>query len=156
MGTSQRTIRLATLADLESIVNFQQLMAEETEGKRLDQERVTAGVSAALQDPVKGRYFVAEEGGQVLGSLALTFEWSDWRAGWFWWIQSVFVVAEARRTGIYRALYAAVEAEAKAAGDVCGVRLYVEKDNHGARTTYSNLGMHESHYRLYEIDYVLG
>lgn len=155
MDASQRTIRSATQADLEAIVSFQQLMAEETEGKRLDQERLTAGVSAVLQDPAKGRYLVAEEGGQVLGSLALTYEWSDWRAGWFWWIQSVFVVLEARRTGIYRALYAAVEAEARAAGDVCGVRLYVEKDNRTARATYASLGMHESHYRLYEIDYVL-
>ncbi len=153
------TVRAATRADLEPIVEFQRAMARETEGKDLDRERVTRGVRSAL-DPSDGRdrgwYLVAEDGGRVVASLMVTYEWSDWRAGWFWWVQSVYVVASHRGRGVYRALYTEVLERARRAGDVCGVRLYVEHDNTAAQAVYERLGMQRAHYHLYEVDFVLG
>ena len=152
------TIRSAVPADLDPIVAFQRAMARETEDKDLDLERVTRGVRAALQ-PSDGRdrgaYFVAERDGQVLASIMTTYEWSDWRDGWFWWIQSVYVVPAARGLGVYRALYEHVLRRAHEAGDVCGVRLYVETENERARAVYERLGMRRAHYHMYEVDFVL-
>jgi ribosomal protein S18 acetylase RimI-like enzyme len=125
-------------------------MARETEQRELDPARLTHGVEQGLADPAKGRYFVAELDGRVAGCLMVTTEWSDWRDGWFWWIQSVYVASDARGRGVYRALHDHVRVAARAAGDVVGLRLYVEKENARAQRTYQQLGMTETGYRLYE------
>jgi GNAT superfamily N-acetyltransferase len=127
-------------------------MAQETEDKPLDLDLVTAGVRHLFDDEARGFYLIAEREGAAVGQLMVTFEWSDWRDGVFWWIQSVFVAKEHRRTGVYRALYDAVVDRAKQSGDVCGIRLYVERDNEIAQQTYADLGMHETHYRMYEVE----
>jgi len=142
-------VRSAVPADLDVLVRFNAAMAHETEDKRLDPVRLRAGVAAALEDPQRGHYLIAEQDGRVAGALLVTREWSDWRNGWFWWIQSVYVAPEARRAGIYRALHAEVLRQAAAAGAV-GVRLYVDRGNSGAQRTYERLGMQPSHYVFYE------
>jgi len=144
------TIRRATTDDAETIVRFNRQMAEETEDKRLDPATVRNGVRAVFDGADRGFYLVAEREEAVVGALLVTYEWSDWRNGWFWWIQSVYVQPEARRTGVYRALHRAVRRRARAADEVCGLRLYVERGNAAARTTYEALGMTEASYRMYE------
>lgn len=143
-------IRQATLADATIIAQFNQYMALETEHKELIPELILAGVNNLLANPAYGFYLVAEVDGEIAGSLMITTEWSDWRNGVFWWVQSVYVRAEFRRQGIYRQLYAAVKALAAEQGNVCGFRLYVEKDNHSAQTTYTDLGMQSTDYLIYE------
>lgn len=144
------TIRAGRPRDAEPLISFNIAMALETEGKALDPGLVERGVRRALADGARGLYFVAEGDGLILGSLFLTREWSDWRDAWFWWIQSVYVLPDQRRAGVFRALYAEVEARARAAGDVCGLRLYVEGDNRGARRCYEQLGMGHASYEMYE------
>lgn len=148
---SDLTLRAADPRDLDVLVEFNAAMAMETEALSLDRERLRAGVAALLADPAKGRYRLAERAGEVVGALMLTREWSDWRCGDWWWIQSVYVRADARRAGVFRALFDSVAAEARADAGVCGLRLYVERDNLRAQTTYRALGMDETHYRLFEI-----
>jgi len=143
-------IRKARGEDAASLVLFNRAMALETEGIRLDEETLTAGVHAVLSTADRGFYVVAEEDGEVAGGLLVTREWSDWRNAWFWWIQSVYVVPQARGKGIYRELSAFVWALAVEVGDVCGIRLYVEKENRTAQTVYRRLGMHETDYLMYE------
>jgi GNAT superfamily N-acetyltransferase len=155
LKTRNITIRNATAQDLDTLVAFQQAMAQETEGKTLDVERLYRGIRAVLESPDKGFYLVAEAGGRVVGCLFITYEWSDWRAATFWWIQSVYVDAQWRRKGVYRALYSYVYEAARSRDDICGIRLYVDRDNHVAQQTYANLGMTHSHYDLYEVDFVL-
>lgn len=147
------SVGAAELDDLAFLVACNQAMAWETEQRRLDPERLGAGVLAVLTDPDKGRYFVARREGRAVASLLITFEWSDWRNAFFWWIQSVYVVPEARRAGAFRALYHTVEAQALAAG-ACGLRLYVEQENSRAQTTYASLGMSQSHYQMYERGFI--
>ena len=113
---------------------------------------VLPGIARGIAVPVLARYFVAEQDGVPAGTLMFTFEWSDWRNGLWWWIQSVYVPPEFRRRGVYRALYAHVRALAEADAGVCGIRLYVENDNRIARSTYEALGMQDAHYRIYEQD----
>ncbi len=144
------TVRSATPADLGTLVEFNAAMALETEDKRLDPARLRAGVAAALADAQRGTYRVAELDGRPAGALLLTREWSDWRDGWFVWIQSVYVAPEARRRGVYRALHADVLAGAAAAGDVVGVRLYVDRENEAAQRTYERLGMRRARYDFFE------
>ena len=143
-------IDLGQSADAAALVDFNRAMARETEDKELDVETVTAGVATLLAEPARGFYVVARQGGALVGSLMITKEWSDWRCGDFWWIQSVYVRPTARRQGVYRRLYEFVQARAAGADNVCGFRLYVERDNHRAQQTYEALGMHESVYRMYE------
>ena len=149
-------VRPATTTDIDLLVEYNQSMAVETEDRTLDTERVRLGVQAVFEDPARGTYFVAEEDGRVLGGLLVTREWSDWRNGWFWWIQSVYTSLEARRRGVYRALYAYVLGRARVAEQVCGIRLYVERENEVAMATYESLGMSANSYRFYEVDFVLG
>jgi len=144
------TIRAAASADTETIASFNEAMATETEGKTLDPATIRAGVRGLFARPDLGFYVVAEDGGRIVGQLMITYEWSDWRNGVFWWIQSVYVRPEFRGKGIYRALHAHVRTMAKAAGGVCGFRLYVEKENAAAQETYRRLGMHETPYVLFE------
>ena len=150
-------VRTATLADAERIAAFQQAMALETEGKMLDATTLRRGVAGVFEAPEKGFYLVAiadaeSDTAPVVASLLITYEWSDWRNATFWWIQSVYVDAGWRRKGVYRAMYDHVLSLACARGDVCGIRLYVERTNAIAQQTYDNLGMHKSHYDLYEIE----
>src|SRR5579885_3015090 len=131
------TVRRATPDDLAVIVDFNRRLAEESEGKALDRAVLTAGVAAALADPSgKGPYFLAEDGGEVVGQMQVTFEWSDWRNGWFWWIQGVYVRAGSRRRGVFRALYDHVSRAAREEPGVIGLRLYVERDNVAAQQAY--------------------
>ena len=148
-------VRDARPADAGRIVRFQQAMALETEAKTLDAARVVAGVDAVLASRDLGFYIVAEMDDSVVGSMLITYEWSDWRNGTFWWIQSVFVEAGYRRIGVYTAMHEFVLRRASAHGDICGIRLYVERANDVAQQTYRRLGMDHSHYDLYETDFQL-
>ena len=143
-------VRPARQPDVELMVRWAEAMALETEDKALDPAVLARGIQRAFADPHKGRYFIAEIGGQPAGTLMLTWEWSDWRDGWWWWIQSVFVDEDFRRRGVYRALYAHVLALAQADPEVRGIRLYVEQDNASARRTYEYLGMQHPGYVMYE------
>ena len=144
------TIRRATAADEGVLVEFNAALAWETEHKRLRPEVLTTGVRAVFADPAKGFYTVAEEGGAVVGQMMVTFEWSDWRNGWFWWVQSVYVREDARRGGVFRALYKEIERQAAADPAVIGIRLYVESDNTRAQATYRSLGMASTTYGVME------
>lgn len=149
------SIRQAATDDRDRIVLFNQAMAKETEGRKLDRGTLIRGVEALLADPARGRYFVAEEAGttadgaEIVGQLAVTTEWSDWRNGEIWWIQSVYIARSHRRRGIYGELHRHVRAMAREAG-VIGLRLYVERDNEAAQSTYLALGMSPSSYVMYE------
>lgn len=143
-------IRIAEKSDAPALVEFNQAMALETEGKNLDAQILQSGVESVFHDEKKGFYAVAEAGGQIVGGLMITFEWSDWRDSWFWWIQSVYILPEYRGRGIYRLLYEFVKERAESQKDVCGFRLYVEKDNERAQKVYEKLGMQSSHYLMYE------
>ena len=145
-------VRPANQRDLKVLVEFNSAMALETEGKSLDPDALHAGVAAVLEDGLKGFYLVAECRGNPVGQLLVTSEWSDWRNAYFWWIQSVYVIPEHRRRGVYRALDQQVRAQARLRGNVCGVRLYVDRRNHGAQKVYSSLGMCPSHYDMYEVE----
>ena len=148
------TLRQATVADAPIVVRFNSLLAAETENKSLDQVLLRQGVEALLGNPSKGLYFLAELDGTVVGQTMITYEWSDWRNGTFWWIQSVYVAKEARGTGVFKALFEHIHALAAGQPDVCGLRLYVDENNAGARQTYERLGMKHSHYRMFEMDFV--
>lgn len=150
MTHGHASIRAATANDLPQLRDWACAMALETEHKHLDPPTVEKGIRAVLDQPRRGAYFVAERGGQAVGTLMLTYEWSDWRNGDWWWIQSVYVAPEHRRQGVYAALYAHVLAGAKADPAVCGLRLYVERDNATAQRTYESLGMVDAGYRMYE------
>jgi len=146
-------IRLATPADAPVIADFNARLAQETEHLQLDLARLGAGVDAVLTDSNKGLYWVAEAGGEVVGQLMITFEWSDWRNGVVWWLQSVYVRQDWRSRGVFKALYRHVHQLAKSRPDVCALRLYVERDNQGARDTYERLGLRPTSYELYEVDF---
>ncbi|MEO7674502.1 MAG: GNAT family N-acetyltransferase [Pyrinomonadaceae bacterium] len=143
-------IRTAQTSDIDSLVDFNQKMALETEGKHLDAAILRSGVEAVFHDESNGFYVVCEQDTEIVGGLMVTFEWSDWRNRWFWWIQSVYIVPEARGRKIYREMYEFVKAEARERGNVCGFRLYVEKENLAAQTVYGRVGMKASHYLMYE------
>jgi ribosomal protein S18 acetylase RimI-like enzyme len=148
------TLRAATPQDLEVLVAFACAMARETEDRELDRTRVAAGIGALIADPAKGHCLVAvDAGGTVVGTLSWSREWSDWRNGFFWWIQSVYVRPEQRRDGVFRALYRELEALARRAPDVIGLRLYVEQENDRAMATYRALGMTETVYRVFETEF---
>jgi ribosomal protein S18 acetylase RimI-like enzyme len=142
-------IRLATSADAAVLVEFNAAMALETEGKNLLPEVIGAGVRGLLDNPVAGFYVLAETE-RVLAALMITKEWSDWRNGSFWWIQSVYVRPEARRQGVYRRLYRHVQEMAAQDPQVCGFRLYVERENSAAQAAYAALGMKETRYFVFE------
>jgi len=148
-------IRKASLADARVIAEFNRRIAEETERLRLDPARVRRGVRALLKEPAKGTYFVAELDGVIAGQLLITQEWSDWRNGNFWWVQSVYVAREFRRRGVFRALFRHVFRLAKSRRDVCGLRLYMDAHNHRARRTYERLGLKHTDYQVFEQDFVL-
>jgi ribosomal protein S18 acetylase RimI-like enzyme len=143
-------VRPAREDDADAIAAFNSAMAFETEGKRLLPQVLGAGVRRLLAEPALGFYLVAEAQGQVVACLMVTTEWSDWRNGRFWWIQSVYVQPGWRRRGVFRTLYAHVSAAAARQPDVCGLRLYVEHENTSAQATYRSLGMVRTDYQLFE------
>ncbi|BCV48229.1 GNAT family N-acetyltransferase [Shewanella algae] len=143
-------IRKGTPKDTEALVAFNQAMAQETEGLALDSDTLSRGVSTLLENPAKGFYLVAEIEGEIAGSLMVTFEWSDWRAADYYWIQSVYIKPEHRQKGIYRALYHEVKTLAEKQGGAASFRLYVEQENTRAQQAYQSLGMSQSHYLMYE------
>lgn len=143
-------VRAAHRGDLARIVRWNQSLAAESEAKSLDAVILEQGVARLLDDAGLGRYFIAELDGDPAGQLMLTREWSDWRNGLFWWIQSVYVEPPCRGRGVFRALYRHVEALGRAEPDVCGLRLYVHEDNTGAADVYLRLGMQEERYRVME------
>ena len=145
-------VREAVAGDAEIVARFNSRMAEETEGVTLDWGRVTRGVRAVFEKPERGWYLVAEDctSGSVVGQLMVTYEWSDWRNAWFWWIQSVYIRPEARGQRVYSRMYDFVKKQAAAAGNVCGFRLYVETENAHAQRVYEKVGMHASRYLMYE------
>lgn len=143
-------IRSAKREDIDKLAGFQVLMAKETEDLDLEPETVISGVTAIFDDPSKGFYLVTEENGEVVASLMITYEWSDWRAKTTWWIQSLYVKPEHRKKGIYRAMYEHLMKQIKNDDTVGGIRLYVDKTNVKAQKTYEALGMDGEHYKLYE------
>ena len=145
-------IREAVLADGTAIAGFNMQLARESEGLELDAARVQAGVAAILKDRAKGSYYVAEAAGAVVGQTMITYEWSDWRNGNIWWIQSVYVKPEFRRAGVFRALFDHLRSLAQAQPEVCSIRLYVHADNTRACQSYERLGMTRTHYQVYELD----
>jgi ribosomal protein S18 acetylase RimI-like enzyme len=144
------TIRRATPADADVVADFNRRLAAESEGKELDGATLAAGVAAGLADPARALYFVAEENGRVVGQTMVTFEWSDWRNGWIWWIQSVYVRPEARRRGVFRSLFQHIQQTAHQDPKVVALRLYVEQNNHPAQKTYLTLGMRPAGYFVLE------
>lgn len=146
-------IRDARPSDAAVIAGFNVKMAMETENRPLDPGLINPGVTAVLADATKGRYWVAELDGEVIGQLMVTYEWSDWRNGAFWWIQSVYVRSDSRRKGVFSLLHRHVESIARATPDACGLRLYVERDNRRAQKTYRALGMSAPGYQVMEVDF---
>ena len=149
----QISVRRALPSDASFLTQNNIAMAFETEGILLDPEVASKGVTELFANESAGFYLIAEADGKPAGNLMVTFEWSDWRCGWFWWVQSVMVRPEFRRQGVYRALHEAVRDVAKAMGNVCGLRLYVEQKNMPAQETYRRMGMSETHYVLFEEDW---
>jgi len=149
MSTTSIHIRPAKPTDVARIASYNIAMAWETEKLRLNAYTVEHGVKAAIDDPSKGHYFIAEVDGSVVGCLLVTHEWSDWRNGDIWWIQSVYVDAQHRRKGVFAAMYKYVVSLAKEKG-VVAIRLYVEKENATGKATYLKLGMAQTHYDVME------
>jgi len=143
-------IRKAKSGDSERIVELQLKMARETEGLRLNKDVVSKGVRGVFQQPARGTYWVAEEKGQILGSLLAIPEWSDWRNGTVLWIHSLYVVPEARGRGVFKKLYLSLTKQVMESPELVGLRLYVDKQNKSAQKIYEKMGMSRDHYELYE------
>lgn len=150
MNLHSTIIRSASTDDISDIAQFNIAMAQETEERQLDPETIQSGVSGVIQNHAHGFYLIAERDQVAVGSLLITFEWSDWRNGTLWWIQSVYVKPEHRRTGVFKALYDAVIARARAAKSVRGIRLYVEQENLDAQSVYQKLSMQKTPYQMFE------
>lgn len=143
-------IRDANIKDHSDIVDFQLAMALETENLHLDKDILSRGVSSVFEDPSKARYFIADLDGDTVGMLMITLEWSDWRNGWVWWIQSVYTKPGCRKMGIYKLLYKHVQEIIEKSDNIRGLRLYVDKRNIRAQQVYETLGMNGEHYSTYE------
>jgi GNAT superfamily N-acetyltransferase len=147
------SIRNATRDDVIFLRDCNIAMAHESEQKQLAPEVLTRGIVAVFDHPERGFYIVAEREGVRVGSLLITHEWSDWRNGGWWWIQSVYVIPDARRSGVFRSMYREIDARARKSAGVIGLRLYVEKENTRAQQTYAALGMEPAHYSLYQREF---
>lgn len=143
-------IRMAEERDLETLAKFNIALAWETEQKKLEPAVITKGLQVLLNGPGHGFYTVAEIAGRVVGCIMVTYEWSDWRCGQFWWIQSVYVDLEFRRQGIFKRLYEFLKEKAAKENNVCGFRLYVEHSNQAGQSTYAGVGMKEIPFKLFE------
>jgi ribosomal protein S18 acetylase RimI-like enzyme len=143
-------IREATEKDIPTLIDFQLKMALETENITLDIATLSQGVQKLFKDSAKGRYYVAEEGEDVIGCLMTTYEWSDWRCGNILWIQSVYIAAAHRGKGVYKKMYEHIQKIVMYDPDYRGIRLYVDKTNQQAQRVYTKLGMNGEHYQVYE------
>ena len=143
----------AQKSDIPAIIQFNINMAMETENKKLDKQTVTRGVNKVFSSPSLGYYIIVKDSSGILGCLMITYEWSDWRNGLFWWIQSVYVKKEYRRKGVFRKMYNFIHEKAISDTTCTGIRLYVENNNSVAQNVYNNLGMVETHYKLFEKDF---
>lgn len=143
-------VRIANKDDIPAIVQFQLAMAHETEHIELNPTVVEKGVTAVIEDDSKGRYYLAEKNGDIIGSLLTTFEWSDWRNGTVLWIQSVYIVPEFRRKGVYSKMYKHIKNLVSEDASLNGIRLYADKENEVAHKTYRKLGMSPDHYITFE------
>ena len=152
--SAETTIRNATRDDIAFLADCNIAMAWESEEKRLDRDVLTRGIVAVFDHPERGFYIIAERGDKRAGSLLITHEWSDWRNGGWWWIQSVYVMPQARRCGVFSSMYREIESRARTTTGVIGLRLYVEKENTRAQATYAALGMEPAHYSLYQASFV--
>jgi len=150
MEISKIIVRQAIANDIDSIIQFNMEMAYETEKITLSKHILRKGVSAVFEDSAKGFYIVAECDNRVVGQAMITYEWSDWRNGIFWWIQSVYVIPGYRRAGVFRSIFNQIKTMAEKSSNICGLRLYVDKYNAIAKSVYESLGMKASHYDLYE------
>ena len=146
-------IRKAAAGDAAVVAGFNAQLAFETEGRSLERAQLDDGVARVLADAARGIYWLAEVNRRVVGQLLITYEWSDWRNGWFWWIQSVYVRKEWRGRGVFQALYHFIEEQAADRPDVCGLRLYVDAHNARAKAAYEGLGMERTSYELFELDF---
>ncbi|MBX3237536.1 MAG: GNAT family N-acetyltransferase [Nitrospiraceae bacterium] len=155
----QIMIRPATEQDVDQLTAFSAAMANETEHRVLDRARLRAGTLAVIQQPERGKFYVAEVTNgtqpQIVGQLLITFEWSDWRNAQFWWIQSVYVRPDWRRRGVYRQMHERIHELARSQSDVCGLRLYVERNNQTAQAAYRTLKMVRTPYEIWEVDFAL-
>ncbi len=157
----QLTVRPATMADLDRLTTFSAAMAWETEQRQLDVARLRQGTQAVIDRPERGQFYVAElrqapsADRVIVGQLLITYEWSDWRNAQFWWIQSVYVTPPWRRQGVYRSMHRTIVDLARSRAEVCGVRLYVEGNNAGAKQVYERVGLSSSTYQIYESDFIL-
>ena len=145
-------IRRANINDLNAIVEYNFNLAYETEDKELDKNILTNGVKGILEDETKGIYHVCEVDGKVVGQIMYTYEWSDWRAGTFIWVQSVYVHKDYRGKGIFKSLYNKVKEICDSSNEYVGIRLYVERENYNAQKTYQKIGMTECNYYMYEYE----
>ena len=152
-NTPNHPVRPATREDAPTLAAFNQHMARETENRELDDTLILDGVTGGLARPDRCRYFVAEVGGKIAGQAMITFEWSDWRNGELWWLQSVYVLPQFRRQGIFTALYRHIEQLGRQNPDVRGLRLYVEEENRSGQEVYSRLGMVHAGYHVYEQEF---
>jgi ribosomal protein S18 acetylase RimI-like enzyme len=143
-------VRDALKSDLEEILDFQINMAKETESIDLERDVLKIGVSSVLEDSAKAKYFIADNEGEAAGMLMITTEWSDWRNGWVWWIQSVYVKPGYRKMGVYKMLYNHIKKIVGSSDELKGIRLYVDKRNVRAQQVYESLGMTGDHYTTYE------
>ncbi len=140
----------ASEAHQEFIINAQLKMARETENLSLDSNTVANGVAAVFKDPQLGYYLIAKKEEECVASLLITYEWSDWRNGTVWWIQSVYVDPAHRKKGVFKKLYQEIKNRVQNNEGVVGLRLYVDKTNQSAQKVYTKLGMNGNHYSLFE------
>jgi GNAT superfamily N-acetyltransferase len=152
-AASNLRVRDARIEDLDSIVDFNLRLARESESREPDAALLRRGVQSMFGETSRGRYFMAESAGRIVGQTMITYEWSDWRCGMFWWIQSVYVVPEARGSGVFRTLFKHIRELAQREGGICGLRLYVEHENQPAIATYTRLGMKPTGHLMYEEDW---
>jgi GNAT superfamily N-acetyltransferase len=148
--STELLIRIAEDKDVQTLAQFNVTLAWQTERKKLELPVVTKGVQTLLENPRHGFYTVAETAGEVVGCVMVTYEWSDWRCGLIWWIQSVYVKPEFRRQKVFSRLFAFLKEKASQESSVCGFRVYVEEGNHTAQSTYSRVGMDQTTYKVYE------
>ena len=143
-------IRKASINDLKTLINFQIEMAVETENFKLNNENVKRGVKAVFNNSSKGEYYIAEEKNKIIGSFLITPEWSDWKNGTILWIQSVFVIPEYRKKGVFKKMYIHMKRIVDNSEKYLGLRLYVNKKNIVAQKTYEKIGMDNKRYKIYE------
>lgn len=150
MSINDLQIQPATISDISAIAQFNIDLAFETESIQLADDIVFEGVKTVIENPEHGFYLIARNQSSPVASLLITYEWSDWRNGQIWWIQSVFVIDEWRRLGVFNMLYQEISKKANKAKHVCGIRLYVDNYNNAAKEVYRRIGMRETNYRLFE------